>query len=139
MIYQRSPGVVPAIAESGCYFMALAEAAAKRSTGLLFTVPLINSVFNRCVSNGYMHGDCYILHPDKILELFGLQATYLGKMNRPCADNEFELLHWYYAKNNWHHFTGGDGEGHTSYDPWGVSITATLGVLKSKRLFRLIS
>ena len=139
MIYQRSPGALPAIAESGCYFMALVEAAAKRSTGLLFAVPLVNSVFNRCVAKQYMHGDCYIIYPDKILETLGVQAAYLGKTTRPCADNEFEILHWYYEKRNWHHFTGGDGEGHVSYDPWGISITATLGVLKSKRLFREVS
>ena len=138
MIYQRSPGMRPEIREYGCYFMSLIEAAAKRQPHNLFTVGAINELYERAVLADAMRVDCYILDPAAILNLAGLSADYKGKFphNRVCGDDEFEILHWRYAPENWHHFTGGDGFGFVSYDPWGISITATRGQLVSKRLFK---
>lgn len=141
MIFQRSPGVRDEWAKDGCYVHSILFEAAKRDMNLVVTPDRINETFYPdLVGHGFMGSDCYVKMPSEIFDYFGLDVIYLGKFGpeRVCGDNEFEINLWHYAPKDWYHFVSGDGFGVTTFDPWGISTTASHGHLKSKRIFRLI-
>lgn len=136
MIWQRSPGMRQEIVDSGCYFMSILYAAAKRNTQVLLTVPYISdTLYNEVIDLGYMTGGCYIVRPDMIMNHIGMPVKYGGKLppEYQCKHGEFSIDHYWYAPNDWHHFVT---EG---YDPWGISTTATKGIMTSRRIFRPVS
>ena len=57
--------------------------------------------------------------------------------DRVCAPNEFEVLYWKHTELGGH-FTGGDGNGVCTFDPWGWGRIAREGTLVSKRIFRRV-
>jgi hypothetical protein len=100
---------------------------------------ITGDLFDVFVANGWMNANCYILNPERILRYFGVEASYTGvheKPDRPCASGEIEVLYFKHPTAGGH-FVAGDGEGHVAFDPWGVSRSATEGVLESKRVFRI--
>lgn len=136
MIWQRSPGMRQEIAESGCYYLCIVYAVAKRRTMLPLSIAYISDTLYREVTErGYMNEDCYIITAREIMGNLGLRVEYLGKKNPEyqCKPDEFAIDHYWYAPNDWHHFVT---EG---YDPWGISTTATKGVMTSRRIFRPVS
>jgi hypothetical protein len=108
---------------------------------LIVTPDRINDEFYPdLVAADFMGSNCYVKFPTEIFNYFGLNVIGLGKLGpeRVCGDNEIEINYWHYPPKDWYHFVCGDGFGVTTFDPWGISITATHGHLKSKRIFRLV-
>jgi len=136
VIWQRSPGMRKQIADFGCYFMSIVYAVSKRRTQIVLTIPYISdTLYTEVVARGYMTEDCYVLRPEMIMEHLSLPVEYLGKFppEYQCKHGEFAIDHYWYAPNDWHHFVT---EG---YDPWGISTTATKGIMTSRRIFRPVS
>lgn len=140
MIWQRTVGMRPEIQEYGCYYMSIAWHAARQKPRIVFSVNILNEAYTDIVDEGWMLDDCYVKRPDKIFDYFGVAMEYRGKREAGyiCAPTELEINQWFYRLKNWHHFVAGDGRGHTTYDPWGISTTATAGDLVDKRVFRLL-
>ena len=99
----------------------------------------INSnIYFGAVQQGFMNTDCYVQDPTGFLHWLGWHATYTGVHEVPdymCGANEVEILYFHHPDVGGH-FVVGDGRGHVAYDPWGVSMAASRGDLKSKRIFR---
>jgi len=85
-----------------------------------------------------MTKQCYVQDPTGLAKWVGWNAMYTGKHEDPdyvCKEGEAEILLFTHGKYS--HFVVGNGSGVVTYDPWGVSICATEGELKSKRIFKL--
>lgn len=139
MIFQRSPGVRKEWAKDGCYVHSILFEAAKRDISLVVTPDRINDEFYpELVRENFIEKNCYVNYPSEIFNYFGLPVAYLGHFgpDRVCGDEELEINLWHYPPNDWYHFVCGDGFGVTTFDPWGISTTATHGRLKTKRIFR---
>lgn len=98
-----------------------------------------NSLYFKYVQQGTMTAQCFVKKPDTILRGLGLKATYTDRHEPPdyqCGPNEIEILYFTHPVAGGH-FVCGDGKGNVTYDPWGVSKSATEGTLESKRIFRL--
>lgn len=141
MILQRDTRLPENIRTDGCYFMSLLWWANKLANVPLDTSRIQDVIYPHCLSHKWLNRELYIFDPDAILAYLGVDARYHGQHDAPtrvCGDNEFEILLFHYSPKDWYHFTAGDGLGNVTYDPWGVSITATRGSLKSKRIFTLV-
>jgi hypothetical protein len=106
----------------------------------------INRTYINGLHHGYMRERSFMQDWQKTFYELGLDVHYLGHKEAEWtpAEDEFEILLYYYAPNKWWHFVCGDGQGHVTYDPWGSagkgfrgSKTVALGSLHSKRAFRL--
>lgn len=139
MILQRDPRMREEIKKNGCYLMSLLYLANKLANVPLSAELITGDLFNVFVANGWMNANCYILNPEGILRYLGVEARYTGvheKPDRPCVSGEIEVLYFKHPTAGGH-FVAGDGEGHVAFDPWGVSRSATEGVLESKRVFKV--
>lgn len=111
----------------------------------------LNHVYKAAIESGIMEPKAYMVEWGGVFELLGLKVDYLGHKGRnyECADDEIELVKWTLSVPhegiNWTHFVVGDGQGRTTFDPWGAtqgyrtSRTVAEGVRDSKRVFRLRS
>jgi hypothetical protein len=105
---------------------------------------ICENIYTTAVKRKYMREDVYILRPDLILGMLGVDVEYRGHMpaDYVCKSGEFEILKYHHRANNWDHFVAGNGNGIVTYDPWGAvepydhSITVSEGVLESKRIFK---
>lgn len=139
MILQRDGRLRESIREYGCYYMSLLYFANKYSNAQLCVQKINGVLYYDNIREGNMNSSCFVSNPSGILQSAGLDAEYTGVHEAPiyvCGPREFEILYFKHPKSGGH-FTAGDGNGNVSYDPWGVSISATEGELISKRIFRL--
>jgi hypothetical protein len=145
MLVQRSKKLHKHIQTDGC---ALMSAAYFVNQYRLRDMPPehINRVYLDGLHRGYMRERSYMADWQKVFHELGLDARYLGHKAADWtpAEDEFEVLLYYYAPHNWWHFVCGDGLGRPTYDPWGSAgpgfrgaKTVALGSLHSKRGFRL--
>lgn len=138
MILQRDTRLRVPIREHGCYYMSLLYLMNKFTNYPLSVQKINGQIYFGAIQQGHMTSQCYIQDPSGLLKWLGWRATYTGEHETPdyeCGPNEAEILYFYHPEVGGH-FVVGDGKGHVAYDPWGVSRTATAGVLKSKRIFR---
>lgn len=138
MILQRDTRLKKEIKKDGCYYMCLLYFANKYTNTPLSTSRINGTLYFKFIQNKWMEVNCFIHSPGDILRSMGLKADYTGKHERPdypCKANEIEIL--YFKGPAGGHFVCGDGRGHVTYDPWGVSRAVTEGELVSKRIFRL--
>lgn len=140
MILQTDTRLNANIQRTGCYFMSILYLANKHAQTPWDTAA-INHVYEEAVSEGFMGANCFVYNPDGIFRLAGLRVRYTQHHEAPtrvCADNEIEILRFKHADfPGYSHFVVGNGIGFVTHDPWGVSIAATEGALKDKRIFRL--
>jgi len=137
MILQRDIRLRPEINRWGCYLMAILFLVNKYTNREL-SPELINELYHVFQKHGWMDEECTILNPDAIFGYLGLDVEYTDRHERPtrtCGNDEIEILYFKHPHYG-SHFTCGDGWGHVTYDPWGVSHAATDGTLVSKRIFR---
>lgn len=137
MILQRDPRMRWQIREYGCYLMSLIWWANKLHN-LPVTAGLINEdLYTLFQRRGWMDEECYVKDPVAILNHLGVDVGEVRKEapSYTATKDEIEVLFFKHDERGWSHFTAGDGEGHVTYDPWGVSTTATEGELVSKRIF----
>lgn len=139
MILQRDPRLPENIREYGCYYMSLLWHGNRLAQAQLDTDRIANVIYPHALAAGWLDRELYIMDPAAILGYLGVDVVYLGKkpMTRECDDREIEIVHWRYDLRGWHHFVAGSGTGDTTYDPWGVSITASKGDPVDKRIFRI--
>jgi hypothetical protein len=148
MILQTDPRLLPEINKYGCYFMCICFFLNKFKKKLWDT-DKINEFYKTMVHLGYIEADdnfdsvdpddATIMYPAKIFESEGLNVKYFGHSHksRICNTDEFEILKFTRITGG-SHFVCGDGMGHVTYDPWGVSNTVKYGSLDSKRVFKMI-
>jgi hypothetical protein len=139
MILQVSPGIRDEIAEGGCYFMSLLWWAVILEN-LSFSVDSINLLYRIFVEKKFMKADGTVLDPTSMYRYLGVRAKYLDKWEVPdycCQQNQFEILR--FGRGELKHFTAGNGFGVVTYDPMGISRTATEGKLLDKRIFERLS
>ena len=115
---------------------------ANRIVRFEFDTDMIDTLYHLFVKNEWMEADCYIKAPDAILGYFGIDATVKRESARYfCGPKEFEILKFMVGTvhgGTWNHFVAGDGAGHTTYDPYGMSRAVREGMLMNKRIFRLL-
>lgn len=141
MIFQTTPGIRQEWRDEGCAVHAALYESVRRNTDEIVTVESINKViYPELVKAGIIRPDCYVNDWEELFGFFGLDVRYKGHhgSDRVCGDNEFQLLLWHYAPKDWWHFTNGNGFGFTTFDPWGISTTATRGQLHNTRLFEVV-
>ena len=133
----------PPIKPYGCAFMSMAYNANKYH-GYELGIPQIVAAYDDCVEERIMSSDCFIHSWHGLAEYFRFELMKQAPVHRPgdyvCENDEFEILLWRLNRGQgkeWRHFVAGNGKGITTYDPWGVSLTATTGILDSKRIFKL--
>ena len=137
MILQRDLRLRQPIRDHGCYFMSLLFLANKYANTQMSIQKINNAIYYGAIQQGYMTAQCYIEKPGEFLKWMGWSAKYMGKHETPdyvCGPGEAEILYFYHPEAGGH-FTVGNGAGIVTYDPWGVSRSATAGILKSKRIF----
>jgi hypothetical protein len=151
MYYQNSVGMPERIQEWGCYTTVISAASAGRTKKAITQEQFVNSVIE-AERRRYLTEDpdepgafMYVSAPAEIFRLFGLNVRYRGKkgVGYICRPNEIEILLWRrfdQGKGKFiYHFTLGNGQGKTIYDPWApYSLTASDGELRSKRVFLII-
>ena len=138
MILQTDYRLPKQVNKYGCYFMCILWFANKYRHIILDTT-YITDFYHECVRHGHMDADCYIHKPDDLFRNQQLYAVYTGKHespDKPCARGQIEILRWETPKGS-PHFVAGDGAGHVTYDPMGVSRTVRIGKLESKRIFAI--
>lgn len=139
MIFQRTAGIRENVRQFGCYYMSvLWHAARLRPEEVTLTVNDINHlIYEKFVREGWMTPDCYVKHPEEMFGYFGLKVAYKGHVpsDRVLTEDEFGVMKWRLEARDWVHFVACDEFGNTTYDPWGVSETATRGHRESIRLF----
>lgn len=148
MIFQTTSGIRDEVHKFGCYYMAILWHAARMDPESHFlTVHDINHIiYEKFVRERWMGPDpdgkdaCYVYYPEDMFGWLGFDVRYKGHMpnDRPCAEHEFEILKWTLQSRGWTHFVAGDGWGNTTYDPWGISETASHGQRDSKRVFEVV-
>lgn len=142
MIFQTTPGIRKEWHDYGCYVHSILYETVRRNTNIVVTPERINDEFYpELVKSDLMTSNCYVNYPSEIFNYFGLQVAYEGKFGpeRVCKpDEETEILLFHYEPRDWYHFVNGNGYGFTTFDPWGISTTATHGRLVGKRIFRLM-
>lgn len=144
MIWQTNENLNKQINDWGCYWMALIWHASRIHRMVLDAERLLH-MYDRHSQMGWMTRNCFILNPTAILRDMGVKSmmTTDDTLTEPwklpasyiCSPQEFEVLEWRYEEG---HFTAGDGKGNLTYDPMGISRTASNGKVVSKRVFRRI-
>jgi len=145
MYLQRSKRLHKHIQSDGCALMCAAYFVNQYS---LRDMPPehINATYIRGLHEGWMKERAYMQDWRRVFKELGLDVTYQGHKSAEWvpAEDEFEILLYFYAPNDWWHFVCGDGKGNPTYDPWGSAgkgfrgaKTVALGSLHSKRAFRL--
>lgn len=137
MILQRDIRLRAEINEWGCYLMSILFLCNKYTNRELST-ELINELYHVFHKHGWMDENCRILNPTAIFGYLGLDVRYTNRHERPervCSSEEIEILYFKHGEAGGH-FVCGNGRGIVTYDPWGVSRSATDGELVSKRIFR---
>lgn len=135
MIGQRAAALRarPHIHDDGCYLLCLVHLAWELGPPERSITPAdVIEIYDRSVAAGAMDRDCYVRHPDQILEIAGVPGVeYIGHAApRALAGGECSIELWVLPTRRWEHFT------HGIYDPWVRSITRRDGHLQSLRIFR---
>lgn len=142
MIFQRTSGMRENVREFGCYYMCVLWHAAVRDPESHFiTVHDINhTIYEKFVREDWMSADCYVKDPESMFAWLGHKVVYKGHVpsDRVLGENEFGIMKWVLPTRGWSHFVACDEFGNTTYDPWGVSETATRGRRESMRLFEYL-
>jgi len=145
MIYQWHEDLDSGFSKYGCYEMVLDQIASSLAK-ISMTPEKLNKLHREYVNKGIVEEDFYIHNPVLALRHNGLNAVGVTKEKASyvCGRNEYEVLLWKRPAESKHdretygdwvyHFTRGNGDGITTYDPWGVSKAATTGELRSKRV-----
>lgn len=142
MILQKDSRLREIIQSRGCYFMSILFMANKY-TRIELCTERIESIYHAFIFHKWMDENCYIRDPASIFGFLGLNVTY--RKEGPfyfCAKNEFEFSCFVVETaegKSWTHFVCGDGCGHVTYDPYGVSRAVREGKLMSKRIFRKVN
>lgn len=146
MIVQRSSALHPHIQSDGCALMSAAFFV-NQYTLRDMTPDHINEVYEQGLEVGFMKERSFMQDWARVFDALGMRVAYLGHKEpewKP-ANDELEILLFYYAPRQWWHFVCGDGEGRVTYDPWGSAgpgfsgaKTTALGSLQSKRGFRRV-
>ena len=136
MILQRDKRLRGNIYEYGCYFMSLLWYANK-----LHNVPLSAQLINddlyvRYQKHGAMDEECYVKDPVHILRDLGVDVSSVRKVppDHEVPPGGFVIAKYVLPEMGWAHFVAWQ-DNVVTYDPWGVSRTATEGELESLRLF----
>ena len=134
----------PTIKPYGCAFMSMAFLANKYLSYELGVTEIIAD-YDDLVKTQVMSSDCFIYDWYGLGEFFGFELMRDAVVHRDrkyqCNHDEMEIILWRLSRGQgkeWRHFVAGNGKGVTTYDPWGISLTATTGVIDSKRVFRLV-
>ena len=134
----------PAKRPYGCAFMSMAYLANKY-LDYEFSIDIIIASYDDCVESRVMSEDCFINSWHGLAEFFGFEIIKQVPVHKDrkyeCGSDEMEILLWRLPRGDgrlWKHFVAGNGKGITTYDPWGVSLTATTGSLDSKRVLKLV-
>jgi hypothetical protein len=136
MILQTDSRLNAQINASGCYWMSLLWWGNKLA-GREYDPDEIELLYKWHVDSDWMRPNLYIQRPDEILRDVGVTMPgWLGEVatewQPPDGKRGIEILYFEMPRTPagvWGHFVAGDGHGHVTYDPWGVSKTATLGDL----------
>lgn len=137
MILQRDRRLNEEINRFGCYFMCLLFIANKLKN-YAFSAGKIEELYDYFVMEGWMDEDCYVTDPVAILNFLGVKVRSASFTENMDIEAPWEVLYWERVDGHGKvipHFTVGNGRCVTTYDPWGVSRTATEGTLKSRRIF----
>ena len=142
MIWQTHDQLNRNINLYGCYWMALLWHVV-RIRRLSIDPEWLERRYDRHVKMGWIRENCFVLNPTAVLRDVGLKTETVTDplLEEPwklrpsylCKDNEIEILKWTNGEN--HHFTAGNGYGRITYDPMGISRTASQGIITSKRVF----
>lgn len=152
MILQRDPWIAanhPAIKDGGCYLFSLLWFAVVYTHISIDAQFICDDLYPMASKRHYIGkagSPLWMLRPDMILRMCGLDVEYLGHASADyqCGPGEFEILKFHHPQNGWDHFVAGNGSGIVTYDPWGAvapydhSLTVSEGTLESKRRFRRI-
>lgn len=150
MILQRDPWIAanyPQIKDGGCYLFSLIWFGVVYGHVSVDAQFICEDLYPMMTKRHYIGKEgvpLFILRPDLILEMLGVDVEYRGHMpaDYVCKSGEFEILKYHHRANDWDHFVAGNGNGIVTYDPWGAvdpydhSITVSEGVLESKRIFK---
>lgn len=142
MILQRDRYLaknLPQYCENGCYEHCLIYLGNKYQNVSITPQRIYNKFHPLFIREEWVKETCYVMNPVSILRYFGLNVTGVRIENAcyQCKKDEIEINRWVYEPRGWEHFVCGDGTGITTFDPWGVSITATKGKRADKRIFTL--
>lgn len=149
MFHQNSIGMPERIEKWGCYSTVIAGLKASWTRKPVFKDQFIRVVEN-AESLKFLIEDpdepgtfMYVRDPEGIFFLLGLRVQYRGKLppSYRCKPDELEALLWRRPENGRfiYHFTAGNGRSLTTYDPWApFSLTASIGELRSKRVFKVL-
>ena len=152
MIYQTE-SKIRQVRKYGCYFCTLGRPAEKLS-GKKFTSDAVDKCYDSAVKLGYMHKDCYIINPEKIIELYGkflgikLNAkllyifkngvrTYCHPHYCSVEGANFFTSFFKIGKNLNGHFVETTGDGKVLFDPYKNSKAVRFGKLYSCRCFKV--
>jgi hypothetical protein len=126
-------------AEKGCYEHCLLYLVNKYQNESITPQRIVSELHPMFVKNGWVTDNCYIMNPVEVLAHFGVPVTGVrfAGIDYQCLKDEIEINRWEYKARGWKHFVCGNGGGITTFDPWGISITATKGKLVDKRIFTL--
>ena len=134
MILQKNADFPEEIQEYGCGLMSVIWHAARLEAIEIECTRDIIAIYNDAIAHDAIRDDCYIQDWEGLFKVCALDVKYTGRHETPqrdCADDEIEILRYP------GHFVAGDGNGHTTYDPWGVSNAAQKR-MRSKRVFKVV-
>jgi hypothetical protein len=121
--------IMETIGREGCYFLCLVRIAEQLSGTRIDAIP----VYLESVERLFMDADCFLTHPDRVLELMTGRRWTVRKVDKryQVSGSEIEVLRYERTegRRTLAHFVLPD------YDPMGISLTVQNGYLVSKRIF----
>jgi hypothetical protein len=121
--------IMEIIGRDGCYFLCLVKLAEDITGTRIDAIP----VYLEAVERQFMDTDCYLVRPDRIMELMTGRQWTVRKVDRKyqIQGKELEVLRYErtVGRTTIGHFVLPD------YDPLGTSLTVQNGYLVSKRIF----
>jgi hypothetical protein len=121
--------IMETIGRDGCYFLCLVKLAENITGTRIDAIP----VYLEAVERQFMDSDCYLVRPDRIMELMTGRQWTVRKVDRKyqIQGKELEVLRYErtVGRTTIGHFVLPD------YDPLGTSLTVQNGYLVSKRIF----
>jgi hypothetical protein len=131
--------IMERIGSEGCYFLSIVAAAERLSGKRIDAV----EVYETAVENNWMHADCFVINPARIMEYMVGGTWSIRHDHRAYKPAPGEILiHRYERKDTmktWAHFVLAGSDGNLEYDPYGDSRTVREGQLVSSRVLTRIS
>ena len=132
MIYQTDTKLHPKVREYGCGMLSTIYHVRQS-----WTVDEVNSLYELCVSKGYMGADCYISWDKFCNHLEVIKFVGFGRVGTILKPEERIITQYYNPRTKFKHFVATDNTGKIVYDPLFDSITVREGHPISTRIFRV--